>query len=162
MDFLSTLKQLWLMLFEMFYCRRIYRVLSSIFHRTCGSISNVLDYKNVTWATPNLVYSYVWLLLYFLAFVPPHDVANSFDELYVVIRNQYDEDADEELDYFEDIYIGRFRRNVPDALLYFLSSHGTCSIEPPKSFHEQIIISRLGIIVSKQMFHLLIQRSGSF
>ena len=112
-DFLSTLKQLWLMLFEMFYCRWIYLVLSSIFHRTCGSISNVLDYKNVTWATPNLVYSYIWLLLYFLAFVPLRDAANSFGKLCVVIRNQYDGDADEELDYFEDIYIGRFRRNAP-------------------------------------------------
>ena len=45
MDFLSTLKQLQLMLFEMFYRRLIYPVVSSIFHRTCGSISNVLDYK---------------------------------------------------------------------------------------------------------------------
>ena len=43
-----------------------------------------------------------------------------------------------------------------DALLYFLSSYGTCSIEPLKSFHEQIIISRLVIIVSKQIFHSLI------
>ena len=50
----------------------------------------------------------------------------------------------------------------PDAPLYFLSSYGTCSIEPLKSFHEQMITSRLGIIVSKQMFHPLIQRSGSF
>ena len=25
-----------------------YPVVSSIFHRTCGSISNMLDYKNVT------------------------------------------------------------------------------------------------------------------
>ena len=48
----------------------------------------------------------------------------------------------------------------PDALLYFLSSNGTCSIEPVKSFRKQIIISRLGIIVSKQMFHPLIQRSN--
>ena len=47
-------------------------------------------------------------------------------------------------------------------LLYLLSSYGTCSIEPLKSFHEQIIISRLGIIVTKQMFHPLIQRSRSF
>ena len=48
-----------------------------------------------------------------LAFVPPHDVVNSFDELYVVIRNQYDGDAGKVLNYFEDIYIGRFRRNAP-------------------------------------------------
>ena len=42
------LKQLRLMPFEMFYRRRIYPVVSSIFHRTCGNMSNVLDYKNVT------------------------------------------------------------------------------------------------------------------
>ena len=96
-----------------------------------------------------------------LSFLPPQDVVNSFDELCVVIRNQYDGDAAEVLDYFEDTCIGRFRRNAPDTLLYFLSSYGTCSIEPLKSFHEQIIISRLGIIVSKKMFHPLIQRSGS-
>ena len=48
-----------------------------------------------------------------LAFVPPQDVVNSFDELCVAIRNQYDGDADKVLDYFEDTYIGRFRRNSP-------------------------------------------------
>ena len=48
-----------------------------------------------------------------LAFAPPQDVINSFDELCVVIQNQYDEDADEMLDYFVDTYIGRFRRNAP-------------------------------------------------
>ena len=48
-----------------------------------------------------------------LAFLPPQDVVNSFDQLCVVIRNQYNEDADEVLDYFEDTYIGRFRRNAP-------------------------------------------------
>ena len=48
-----------------------------------------------------------------LAFVPPQDVVNSFDELCAVIVNQYDGDADEVLDYFENTYVGRFRRNAP-------------------------------------------------
>ena len=48
-----------------------------------------------------------------LAFVPPQDVVNSFDALCLVIRNQYDGDADEVLDYFENTYIGRFLRNAP-------------------------------------------------
>ena len=47
-----------------------------------------------------------------LAFLPPQDVVNSFEEFCVVIRNQYDGDADEVLNYFEDTYIGRFRRNA--------------------------------------------------
>ena len=159
MDLLSTLKQLRLMLFEMFYRRRIYPVVFSIFHRTCGNIpthwiTRTLHERPPIWFT--VTYDCCFSLR------GPQDVVNSFDELCVFIRNQYDGDANEVLDYFEDNYSGSFRRNAPDALLYFLSSYGTCSIEPPKSFHEQIIISRLGIIVSKQMFHPLIQRSGSF
>ena len=96
--------------------------------------------------------------------LPPQDVINSFDELCVVTRNQYDGDVDEMLNYFEGTYIGRFRRNAPphDALFYFLTSYGTCSIDLPLIFHGQIIISRLGIIVYNQMFHPLIQSSGNF
>ena len=105
--FLSTVKQLQLMLFEMFYRRQIYLVVSSIFHRTYGSISNVLDYKNVTWTNHNLVYSYVWLLL--LTIIP---------------------------------------RRAP----LFPSVCGACSIELLKSFHEQIIISRLGKIIPSKCF----------
>ena len=47
-----------------------------------------------------------------LAFVPPQDVVNSFDEHCVVIQNQYDGDADEMLDYFDDTYNDCFRRNA--------------------------------------------------
>ena len=36
------------------------------------------------------------------AFMAPQDVVNSCDELCVVIRSQYDEDADEVLDYLEE------------------------------------------------------------
>ena len=48
-----------------------------------------------------------------LAFVPTQDLVNSFDELCVSIRNQYDGDADEVLDYFEHTYIGCFCRKAP-------------------------------------------------
>ena len=77
-----------------------------------------------------------------LAFLPPQDVVNSFDELCVVIRN----------------YVSRFCWNAPtptpfsNALLYFLSSYGRCSIEPTKSCCEQKMISSLDITVSKQTF----------
>ena len=47
-----------------------------------------------------------------LAFVPPQDVVNSFDEHCVVIQNQYDGDADEVLDYFDDTYNDCFRKNA--------------------------------------------------
>ena len=49
-----------------------------------------------------------------LAFVPPNDVTNAFDDLAVVIRNQYNMGADIVLNYFEDYYIGRCRRTPKD------------------------------------------------
>ena len=46
-----------------------------------------------------------------LAFAPPNHVQNSFDQLPVLIRNQYGNGVDGVLDYFEDNYVGRFRVN---------------------------------------------------
>ena len=48
-----------------------------------------------------------------LAFVPPFDVEDAFEELALEIRNRFNIEADDVLDYFEDTYIGRFRRNAP-------------------------------------------------
>ena len=48
-----------------------------------------------------------------VAFVPPHDVIDAFDEVADLIRLQYQAVADDVLEYFEDTYIGRFRRNAP-------------------------------------------------
>ena len=48
-----------------------------------------------------------------LVFVPPQDVVNSFDKLFVVIQNQCEGDAEEVLYYFKDTYIGRFQRIDP-------------------------------------------------
>ena len=48
-----------------------------------------------------------------VAFLPPNDVINGFDDLCVEIRNLYNGDVDDLLEYFEDTYIGRFRRNAP-------------------------------------------------
>jgi len=47
-----------------------------------------------------------------LAFVPPQDVIASFYLLCDQIRMAYEDDADQVLDYFEDNYIGIFRRNA--------------------------------------------------
>ena len=46
-----------------------------------------------------------------LAFLPPQHVIDVFERLSDHIRQTYGADADEVLDYFEDTYIGRFRRN---------------------------------------------------
>ena len=48
-----------------------------------------------------------------LAFVPPNNVQNSFDQLVALIHNQYGNGADGVLDYFEDNDVGRFRVNAP-------------------------------------------------
>ena len=137
-DFLSTLNQLRLMLFEMFYHRqKKYLVVSSVFHRNCGSLSNMLECKSIILLIQLSCPHRMWLI-------------NVVNELSVVIRNQYDGDADKVLDYLEDNCIGCFCWNAlpsPNALLFFLSSYGTCSIEPTKSFREQKTISSLGITV---------------
>ena len=48
-----------------------------------------------------------------VAFVPPNDVTDVFEELSEVIRNSCNADADGILDYIEDSYIGQYRRNAP-------------------------------------------------
>ena len=47
------------------------------------------------------------------AFLPPNDVIHIFEELVDHLRNAYNGDADNLLEYFEDTYIGRYRRNAP-------------------------------------------------
>ena len=54
-----------------------------------------------------------------LAFVPPNDVQNSFDQLAALICNQYGNDADGVLDYFEDNYVGKFHVNAPRVIPTF-------------------------------------------
>jgi len=48
-----------------------------------------------------------------LAFVPPDNIFVFFEELTDFIRGRFNNDCDEILDYFEENYIGRFRRNAP-------------------------------------------------
>ena len=48
-----------------------------------------------------------------LAFLPAGDVTEGFEELVDTIRILYDDVADDLLQYLEDTYIGRYRRNAP-------------------------------------------------
>ena len=46
-----------------------------------------------------------------LSFLPPHQAIDVFERLSYQIREIYNEKADAGLDYFENTFIGRFRRN---------------------------------------------------
>jgi len=48
-----------------------------------------------------------------LSFLPPDDVEEGFEQLSDVIREAYNDQMDNLLEYFEDTYIGRYRRNAP-------------------------------------------------
>ena len=48
-----------------------------------------------------------------LAFVPPDEVKAYFEQYCDYARNFHNNDCDPIIDYFEDTYIGRFRRNAP-------------------------------------------------
>ena len=54
-----------------------------------------------------------------LAFRSRGDFTNGFDVLCQEIRNNFNVDADDLLDYFEDTYIGRFQHNAPHRNLIF-------------------------------------------
>ena len=54
-------------------------------------------------------------MIFALAFIPPNDAVNAFKRLTELVRNQYGDATDGVLDYFEDTYIGRFRRNAARA-----------------------------------------------
>jgi hypothetical protein len=48
-----------------------------------------------------------------LAFLPPDVVVEGFESLCDLLREAYDDQIDDLLEYFEDTYIGRYRRNAP-------------------------------------------------
>ena len=47
-----------------------------------------------------------------VAFLPPADIIQGFEELVNKIRNIYNDKVNEFLDYLKDNFIGRFRRNA--------------------------------------------------
>ena len=48
-----------------------------------------------------------------LVLVPPDEVEAYFEQYCDYPRNLYNDDCDPIIDYFEDTYVGRFRRNAP-------------------------------------------------
>ena len=96
-----------------------------------------------------------------LAFVPPNDVQNSFDQLAALICNQYGNGADGVLGYFEDHYVGRFRVNA-QSFQHFQLIFGICFTAQMTSFQEQIMQLRGGTEGSKHMFLPVTMCFGSF
>ena len=55
-----------------------------------------------------------------LAFAPPGNVVAYFEELASYLRNVFNENYDNLLDFFGDKFIGRFKQNAPErAPLFF-------------------------------------------
>ena len=50
-----------------------------------------------------------------LAFIPANNIVDASERLTVLIKNQHGDATDGVLDYFEDTYIGRFRKNAARA-----------------------------------------------
>ena len=57
-----------------------------------------------------------------LALLQAGDAIEGFEELVDTIRILYDDVADDLLQYFEDTYIGRYRRNAPRCPPLFASN----------------------------------------
>ena len=54
-----------------------------------------------------------------VAFLPPADIVQSFEELIDEIRNTYNKKVDKFLNYFKDNCISRLRKNAPFLPLSF-------------------------------------------
>ena len=54
-----------------------------------------------------------------LAFLPPNDVVQMFEELVDLIRANYNNDVEDLLKYFEDTYISHYQRIAPRRILLF-------------------------------------------
>ena len=84
-----------------------YKVAFIIYLLIYGGTCKEQVYRNDTWPMSRLP------TIAAVAFVPPHVVINAFDEIADLIRNECQVVAGDVLEYFENSYVGRFRRNAP-------------------------------------------------
>ena len=95
-----------------------------------------------------------------LAFLPPNDVQNSFDQLAALIRNQYGN-----MEFWTTsriIMVGGSVSMLQEVHQHFQSIFGICFTAQLTSFQEQITQLRGATEGSKHMFLPVILRFGSF
>ena len=84
------------------------------FYHLCSSVwKHIQDLGLVVHYLADAQFAILLRMIAATAFLPPADVIQGFDDLCDEIRNLYQAEADDLLEYFEDTYIGRFRRNAP-------------------------------------------------
>ena len=94
-----------------------------------------------------------------LAFVPPDEVKAYFEQYCDYARNFHHNDCDPIIDYFEDTYIGRFRRNAPRRAPLFAQALWNMFHKTFMKLQEQITAYKVGMGALKLLLGQAILRS---
>ena len=101
-------------------------------------------------------------MISFLAFVPPNDVQNSFDQLAALIHINMEMMHMEFWTYSRTIMLGGSVSMLQEVYQHFQSIFGICFIAEMTSFQRQMMALRFGTEGYKHMFLPVILCFGSF